>query len=58
MSLKPKKARVVKGKDAWWYDERGGISVYIEGMGTILACVIKRSALERYLKRSSKGGER
>ncbi len=52
MSLKPKKAKIIKGKEAWWYDERGAISVYISGMGTTLSCRIKRSELVKFIKRS------
>ena len=52
MSRKPKKARILHGKSAWWYDEHGAISVHIEGLGSVLSCQIKRSALQRYMKRS------
>ena len=54
MSLKPKRARVTTGASAWWYDERGGISVFIENTAGVLSCVIKRSALIRFIERSNK----
>jgi len=55
MSRKPKKARVTDGLSAWWYDERGGISVYIETHLTgarVFSCRIKRSDLVKYIKRT------
>ena len=55
MSLSPKKARVLRGKSAWWYDECGAISVFVEGIsGAVLSCQIKRSHLIKYIERSKK----
>ena len=54
ISLQPKKSDVENGEEAWWYDGKGSISIYIQGIDKILSCRIKRSALERYLKRVSK----
>lgn len=54
LSLKPKSARVRDAKDAWWYDERGGIQILVDVGGRTPARVyIKRSALTRYLVRST-----
>ena len=62
MSLRPKKARVQNGGSAcsaWWYDERGGISVYIvNNNSVVLSCRIKRSALIRFIERSGAKGKK
>lgn len=55
MNNKPKKAKVVIGHDAWWYDEKGGISVYVQRKNagqSILACRIKRSDLVKFINRT------
>ena len=56
LSLKPKKARVMRGaKSAWWYDEWGCILLLIDAGGTEpIRVSIKRSALLRYLERSGR----
>lgn len=55
LSLKPKAAHIIKGKSAWWYDERGGIHICIDaGGGLIGQATIRRSALLRYIERSGK----
>lgn len=56
LSLKPKKARSDKGcGDSWWYDDRGSIHVLIQPdrFTNAVSCRIKRSALLKYIKRSS-----
>ena len=55
LSIKSKKARIIRGgKSAWWYDEKGAISIHIFAFGTTLVCSIKRSELLKYLHRSKK----
>jgi hypothetical protein len=59
LSLKPKSARVRDAKDAWWYDERGGILILVDvGSQTPARVFIRRSELARYLARSAKGAKR
>jgi hypothetical protein len=49
----PKKAKAIAGKDAWWYADKGSISVCVAIPGTVLTCSITRRDLEAYLKRST-----
>ena len=54
MKLLPKKARVTKALSAWWYEERGAISVCIQDFSTILACRITHSQLRKCIERTKK----
>ncbi len=58
ISLRPKKAWVMRGKSAWWYDERGAISVFIEGLNNdVVSCRIQHRKLEKYIARSHGTGK-
>ena len=55
ISLNPKKARVISGYDAWWYDDKRNIHVLIQqdNKTNPVSCTIKRSELLKYIKRTS-----
>ena len=42
---------IIFADSAWWYDERGGISVFIRKDGVILSCKIRRADLVRFIER-------
>lgn len=55
LSLKPKDARVIHGHEAWWYDNPSSIQILIQPNpgAEVVSCVIKRSELLKYIKRST-----
>ena len=57
LSLMPKQARTRRAMDAWWYEERGAIRIYIQPIypGPTWSCSIKRSQLLKYIERSKEG---
>ena len=54
MSLKPKQAIPMSADtQAWWYEERGAISIYMQQKnGNIISARIRKSALVKFIKRS------
>lgn len=57
LSLKPKRAipYTKATKDAWWYDDKGCITIHVQSLtGEVVSCKIRRSALLGYIARSEK----
>ena len=54
ISRRPKKARTSGNCTAWWYDERGGIGIYISDREKTVTCRIKRSDLIKYIERTKR----
>ena len=52
MKLTPNKARPLNADSAWWYDERGAISVYVSKYLVTLSCKIRRADLVKFIERS------
>ena len=54
--LEPHKATAMRGDDAWWYGDSGGITVYIQdtARSIILSAKISRRALKNWLARTEK----
>jgi hypothetical protein len=52
LNRNPHKATPIHGKEAWWYENKQSIDVYVDSEGVTLACRIPRRYIESWLKRT------
>lgn len=60
MKLTSIKAIPLRAHDAWWYDERGAINVFIRpnDSSDAVSCKIRRADLVKFIERSKPRGRK